>query len=136
MQDHTEQHLDKLAKKVMQTSSLESPTKDFTANIMSQIEGVSIAASTSYKPLISKLGWAAIVLILMGISSFVMFSNLESTSLLDKIDFSFISNNKVTNAVSGITFSKIIMYIVVLFGGLWFVQIQLVKRQLEKSLNY
>lgn len=136
MQDHTEQHLDKLAKKVMQTSTLESPTKDFTANIMSQIEGVSITASTSYKPLISKFGWAAIVLILMGISSFVMFSNLESTSLLEKIDFSFISNNKVTNAVSGITFSKIIMYIVVLFGGLWFVQIQLVKRQLEKSLNY
>ena len=111
MQEHTEQHLDKLAKKVMQTSSLESPTKDFTASIMSQIEGVSLAPSTSYKPLISKLGWAAIVMILMGISSFVMFSNLESTSLLEKIDFSFISNNKVTNAVSGITFSKIIMYI-------------------------
>lgn len=56
MEPHTEQHLDKLVERVIKSSPLESPSKDFTANIMSKIETASVGTSTVYKPLISKAG--------------------------------------------------------------------------------
>jgi len=136
MQEHTEQHLDKLTKKLIQSSSLESPSQGFTANVMYQIESLNISRTTTYKPLISKVGWAAIITILVGISAYVMLTNVESISWFDKVDLSILSNNKLTNTISGITFSRVMIYSIVMFGLLWFVQIQLVKKQLERQLKF
>ena len=96
MKEHTEQHLDDLAKKVMKSSSIKSPSLDFTANVMKQVEHVSIGETVTYKPLISKYGWFGIIAILIGVSIYVMFGNVESSSMLEAIDYSIISNNKVT----------------------------------------
>ena len=87
MKDHTEQHLDNLAKKALKSSLLESPSNDFTANIIKQIEPIKIGSSTVYKPLISKYGWFGIITILIGISVYVMFGNVESSPLLETIDY-------------------------------------------------
>ena len=136
MKKHTEQHLDKLAKKAMKSSLLESPSSDFTATIMKQIEPIKLGASTVYKPLISKYGWFAIIAILIGISVYVMFGNVESSALLETIDYSIISNNKVTDALSGFTISKTLMYAIGFFGLVFFIQIPLMKYYLNKQLNF
>lgn len=136
MKEHTEQHLDKLAKKAMKSSLLESPSVDFTANIMKQIEPIKIGYSIAYKPLISKYGWFGIIAILIGISVYVMFGNVESSPLLETIDYSVISNNKVTDILSGITFSKTLMYAIGFFGLVFFIQIPLMKHVMNKRLGY
>jgi hypothetical protein len=137
MKEHTEQHLDKLAKKVMKSSSIESPSLEFTANIMSKIE-VSISSSvTVYKPLISKSAWLLIsILVIGGLSYGIFGSGLESLGWFDTIDFSIISNNKLTEAISGITISKTLMYAVGFCGLLFFVQIPMMKHYLDKRLDF
>ena len=44
--------------------------------------------------------------------------------------------NKVTEAISGITFSKTLMYAVGLSGLLFFVQIPMMKHFFDKRLEY
>jgi len=136
MQDHTEQHLDKLAKKVMQSSSLESPSLDFTANIMANIEASGISHITVYRPLISKHTWLIVAILILGGLSYSIFGNLEGLGWVDKVDLSVISNNRVTEAISGITFSKTLMYAVGVCGLVFFIQIPMMKHYMDKRLEY
>ncbi len=135
MKDHTEQHLDNLAKKAMKSSMLESPSSNFTANIMKQIEPIKIGSATVYKPLISKYSWFGIIAVLIGVSVYMMFFNVESSPLLETIDYSVISNNKVTDVLSGIKFSKTVMYAIGLFGLVFFIQIPLMKHLMNKRFD-
>lgn len=137
MKEHTEQHLDKLAKKVMQSSSLESPSLDFTANIMAKVETSAINHTTVYTPLISKRAWLVISILVIGSLSYALFGNdLERLGWFSTIDFSIISKNKITEAISRITFSKTLMYAVVFFGIVFFIQIPMMKYYVEKHLKY
>ncbi|MCH7525660.1 MAG: hypothetical protein IIC74_11880 [Bacteroidetes bacterium] len=137
MKEHTEQHLDKLAKKVIQLSSLESPSLDFTAKIMDKIEVSTASSITVYKPLISKRMWLLIsILVIASLSYGIFSSGLENLGWFDKVDFSIISNNKVTEAISGITFSKTLIYAIVSFGLMMCVQIPYLKNYFDKRLEY
>jgi len=137
MKEHTEQHLDKLAKKVMQLSSLESPSLDFTAKIMAKVEASATSSITVYKPLISKSGWLIIsILVIGGLTYGIFSSGLEGLGWFDNIDYSIISNNKVTEAISGITFSKTLMYAIGLCGLVFFIQIPMMKHYFDKRLEF
>ena len=137
MKEHTEQQLDKLAKKAMQSSLLESPSLDFTANIMAKVKDLAISHITVYKPLISKRSWLLISILVIGSLSYAILGNgFESLGWFDNIDYSIISNNKVIEAISGITFSKTLMYAVGLCGLLFFVQIPMMKHYFDKQLEY
>jgi hypothetical protein len=136
MKEHTEQHLDNLAKKAMTSSGLKSPSIDFTANVMKEIEPIKIGSSTVYKPLITKYGWFGIIAVLIGVSIYMTLGNVEGFTLLDTVDYSVISNNKVTSVLSGITFSKTVMYAIGFFGLVFFIQIPLMKHIMTKRLEY
>jgi hypothetical protein len=137
MKEHTEQHLDKLAKKVIQLSSLESPSLDFTANIMAKVEVSATSNITVYKPLISKRVWLLISILVIGSLFYGIFGNgLEGLGWFNSIDYSIISNNKVTEAILGITFSKTLMYAVGLCGLMFFIQIPMMKHYFDKRLDF
>ena len=136
MQDHTEQHLDKLAKKVMQSSILERPTLDFTANIMAKVKASGISHVTVYKPLISKRTWIIVAVLILGGLSYGIFGNIEGLGWVDKVDLSVISNNKITEAISGFTMSKTLMYAIGVCGLVFFIQIPMMKHLLNKRLEY
>jgi len=136
MKEHTEQHLDNLAKKTMISSGMKSPSVDFTANVMKEIEQVSVGESVQYKPLITKYGWFVIIAVLIGASIYMTLGNVEGFTLLDTVDYSVISNNKVTSLLSGITFSKTVMYAIGFFGLVFFIQIPLMKHIMNKRLEY
>lgn len=137
MKEHTEQHLDKLAKKVMQLSSLESPSLDFTAKIMAKVKASATSSITVYKPLISKSGWLIIsILVIGGLTYGIFGSGLEGLGWFDNIDYSIISNNKVTEAISRITFSKTLMYAIGLCGLVFFIQIPMMKHYFDKRLEF
>jgi membrane-associated PAP2 superfamily phosphatase len=137
MKEHTEQHLDELAKKVMQSSPLEKPSLDFTANIMAKVDAITTNNITVYKPLISKRMWLVIAVLVVGSLFYGVFgSGLEGLSWFDKVDFSIFSNNKITDAISGIKFSKTLIYAVGLCGLVFFIQIPMMKHYLDKRLEY
>ncbi|TDJ06678.1 MAG: hypothetical protein E2O67_03435 [Deltaproteobacteria bacterium] len=137
MKEHTEQHLDKLAKKVMQLSSLESPSLDFTAKIMAKVEASATSSITVYKPLISKSGWLIIsILVIGGLTYGIFSSGLEGLGWFDNVDYSIISNNKVTEAISRITFSKTLMYAIGLCGLVFFIQIPMMKHYFNRQFEY
>jgi len=137
MKEHTEQYLDKLAKKVMQSSLLESPSLNFTDNVMAKVEASAKSNITVYKPLISKRAWLIISILVVSSLSYGIFgSGIESIGWFSKVDFSIISNNKVTEAISGITFSKTLMYAVGLCGLLFFIQIPIMKHYFDKRYEY
>lgn len=135
MEPHTDQHLDKLVERVIKTSPLESPSIDFTANIMSKIETASVGVSTAYKPLISKTGWMLIILALLSVSIYMMIGSVSS-SWLEPLDYSVISNNKVSEAISGITFSKSSTYAIVLLGIMFLIQVPILKNYYNKQLEF
>ena len=99
MQDHLEQRLDKLAKKVIKSAKLESPSLDFTANVMQEIEASQVSHITVYKPLISKRAWFVIAILIIGGLAYSIFGGLQSSPLLENVDLSIISNNQVTNTL-------------------------------------
>lgn len=137
MVEDINKHIDSLVEKVVKESSLESPSLDFTSNIMSQIEAVLQNEITVYEPLISKRVWLAISILVIGSLSYGILGNgLESLGWFDNIDYSIISNNKVTEVISGITFSKTLMYAVGLCGLLFFIQIPMMKHYFDKQLEY
>ncbi len=137
MKDHSEQHLDKLAKKVIQFSSLEKPSLDFTANIMAKVDAIATNNIMVYKPLISKRTWFVIAILVVGSLSYGVFgSGLEGQSWFDKVDLSIFSNNKITDAISGIKFSKTLIYAVGLCGLVFLIQIPMMKHYLDKRFEY
>lgn len=137
MEDHTEQHFDKLAKKVMQSSLLESPSLDFTNNVMAEVKANVASDITVYEPLISKRTWFILsVLFTGGLIYSLLGTDFESLGWIGEIDFSVISNNKVTEALGGITVSKILAYAIGFFGLVFFIQIPMMKHYFDKRLEF
>ena len=135
MKNNTDNHLDKLFKKVMQESLLEAPSSDFTTNVMSQINALKVSDVTVYKPLISKMGWFVIATVVVSISGYFVFNNtLEGINWFNTIDFSIITNNKITEALSGFTLSNKTVYAVVLFGIMLFIHIPILKKRFDEEL--
>ncbi len=136
MEDHTEQHFDKLAKKVMKMSLLESPSLEFTANVMAGVKAAPVNDITVYKPLISKRMWLTISILILGSLSYVIFGNgIEDLGWFDNVDLSIISNNKVTDALSGMTISKTLAYAIGIFGLVFFIQIPMMKHYFDKRMS-
>ena len=73
--DTTEKHIETLTKKIMKEVPLESPSLNFTANVMSQLRPKTV--SIPYKPLISKKVW---FLVAACIAVLVFFSINNSVS--------------------------------------------------------
>ena len=135
MQEHTEQHLDKLAKKVVQSSALEKPSLDFTQHVMSKIEG-SVNTVTVYKPLFSKTTWFTLALISIAGLSYILFGNvMQGEGWFNSIDFSIITNNKISALISGLSVSKTVIYTLIVFGAMFFIQIPMMKHYLNKRLE-
>jgi hypothetical protein len=134
MKQHTEQHLDKLAKKVIKSSAIESPSLDFTADVMKQVEQVSENETLTYKPLISKYGWLCIIAILVGVSVYMIVGNIDNPSWLGTIDFDIV-NNKIPALFSGLKISKTFLYAIGFFGLVFFIQIPLMKHVINKRLE-
>ncbi len=131
MNKETDTYLDDLSKELIKGDTIESPSIDFTASVMKEIEALNVS-SASYKPLISKIGWLAIIVIAIVISFIIYSNNLMSSSLLD---LSVLSENKLFEVISSLKISKTLIYAIVLFGVMFSIQIPLLKSHFNKQLN-
>jgi hypothetical protein len=135
MKEQADTSVENLVNKMMTSSTLESPSADFTSQILSKIEALQQSKTVVYQPLISKRVWATIVGICVAFLVYVFYTtSIESSSWFATIDFSKFTNNRVSESLSDYTFSKTMMYAIVFLSVMVFIQIPLLKNYFEKRL--
>lgn len=136
MKDNIDKHIEKLVDKTMKKASLESPSFNFTNTVMTQVKALENNTITTYKPLISKPMWFTILIITLAIVFYIVFGmNTAEASWLNFIDLSILTDNKFSDAMSGFKVSNTVMYGVVLFGIMLFIQVPILKHYFDKSLT-
>jgi len=131
MKEHSNKPIEKLVDKVMKSSSLETPSFDFTANVMSQVMADTKSGVTVYKPLISKAAWVVLFLVATVLIVFLIYNNESySLGLLDKVDLS-----KIANLFSGIKISQTAMYSLLMFAIMLCIQVPLLKHYFNKRFE-
>ena len=135
MNEKVDKQIEKLVKKSMETQSLESPSSNFTSMVMNKVLDLDKSTITVYKPLISKPMWFAIMFCMLVLFLYIIFGqNTTESGWLNFIDLSVLTDNKFSNAISGIKVSKTVLYSVVLFGIMLFIQVPILKRYFDKQL--
>lgn len=135
MKNNIDKHLEKLTSKLMEETSLESPSFDFTDNIMSQVQIIKTSDVTVYKPLISKSIWILIALGFITLIGYLIFGTTSQESeALFTINFDVLFNNRFTETLSAMKFSDTLMYAVVSLGIMLFIQIPLLKNYFDNRL--
>ncbi|OEJ98941.1 hypothetical protein A8C32_07060 [Flavivirga aquatica] len=136
MKEKENKYLNNLTKKVIQEGSLECPSFNFTDDIMSQIELLDKKHIIIYKPLISKTIWSLILASFFILILYIVFgTQTESTGWLNKINFSILLNNKISNMLTGFKVSKKFVYAIVFLGIMTVFQVLLLKQYFNKRFQ-
>src|SRR6187551_2794563 len=123
MKTNPDEELEKIVEKLMQETSLEKPSPDFTTKVMFQAYAADTGTTTLYKPLISKRAWFIIFGIIFFLLVFLVSKgNAQSDVWLNLINIGEI-NNKFINSFTGFKFSAITIYSVVLSAIMLMIQI-------------
>ena len=131
MKEQTNKHIETFVDKVMKSSTLETPSFDFTSKVMLHVSATSTSTVTVYKPLISKTAWVIMLLLTTVIIVYSLFSKDTSTlGLFDKLDFS-----KVFKLFSGVKISQTAMYSLLMFAVMLFIQVPLLKHYFNKRFE-
>lgn len=138
MNANTDKYIEKLVNKMMKETSLEVPSIDFTDEVMDRVLALSSSKATVYKPLISKKGWVLISIGFIAITSYAIFGfKSEPSGFMNSIDFSILSNNKITHTLSSlkapsVSISKAFGYALMFLGLMICIQIPFLKHYLNQ----
>ena len=130
------QEINAFVKKYVSDLQLESPSTDFTSNIMDVILNIELSKSTViYKPLISKKGWFLVLSILTAIL-IVPLRGVESKWItFPELNFSFLEKVNFTGLLDGFTVSNTVVYTACLFALLLSIQLFYLKGYFEKQIS-
>lgn len=135
MNDNIDKHIEKLVDNTIKNSKLESPSLDFTNIVMTRVNAIQKSTLTTYQPLISKPWWFAIfVMALLVVLYIILGPSTNESNWLSLIDLSVLKDNKLSTILSGFKVSKIVMYSVVLFGIMLFIQVPILKNYFDKRI--
>jgi hypothetical protein len=124
----SDKNIEKFIDKIMAESTLESPSIDFTSNVMSQILVAERSKIQHYKPLISTPIWIVILGSLLSLILYTAFGNEPYNS---EIGYSYIVN--ISNIFSEMHFSKNTIYAVLIVPLMILVQITVLKNYYDKK---
>ncbi|MBS7255054.1 hypothetical protein [Flavobacterium branchiicola] len=125
----SDKNLENLIDKMMAENTLQSPSADFTSNLMSQILVAEKAKIKPYKPLISKSMWVFIgsaVLLLVVYN--ILFAGAENNLEIGKV-----YSDKISAIFSGVHFSKSILYAILIVPFMILIQIGVLKNYFDKK---
>jgi len=132
MKEKEAKELEKLVAKAMQKSSLETPSFQFTDNVMAAINVQEQNATVRYRPLIPKYIWVAIAAIVIGFTAYIWFLVQPAPLDLPTLSFDFMENNPISQEVAAISPSKITSYAILLLALMLCVQIPMLKQYFDK----
>jgi hypothetical protein len=124
------------AKKYVKEIPKETPSVDFTANLMKSITQLETVRKTIvYKPLISKKGWFVVVLGIIAVFFIPFNSSKEQAFTLPKLNFSFLEKLSFSGVFENLSVSNTTFIIALIFGLLMSIQIVYLKEYFEKRLH-
>lgn len=127
MEENKQTQLDAFLKKQLQEIPLESPSQNFTSNIMDVIQQEQ-SAVIKYKPLISKKIWFVVAAAIVAVFFFIPFEKKEG-GLLEKVsfDFSFLDQVNISGLFSGLSVSTTTFYALLFFAIMILIQVVYLK---------
>ncbi|MBC5836356.1 hypothetical protein [Flavobacterium muglaense] len=128
--------LESIVNKAMKSSSLQSPTIDFTAQLMMQVSAMSQSKATIYKPLISRKGWSLIAALFALIIAYVLYGpQQETSSWMEMTNVNSVVMDKISSTAFGFSVSKIVLYAVSCLSVLVLVQVSFLKLHFDKRFH-
>lgn len=135
MDSKTDKKLDEFTEKLLKDFSLETPSFDFTTQVMSKVEALVDSQVTEYKPLISNRIWVVLAMLVLGAFSFLILGDVQMEStLLSAIQSDIKSNLQVLN-LPDFEISNVFLYAVIGFTFFISLQILLLKNHFDKRLT-
>ncbi|PKV52317.1 hypothetical protein ATE84_4428 [Aquimarina sp. MAR_2010_214] len=122
-------------KYLIKEAGLETPSENFLKNVMEQVELSTIEISPTYKPLISKKVWFIIGVIVAVLLCMIPFLSDGKESILNNVNFSFLNKLSIKNPFSNFTFHKTTIYGISFLALLFFIQITILKRRIDKRFS-
>lgn len=133
MKENEDKQLENLVEKAMRQSVLETPSFDFTTNLMLKVENMKQSPTTIYQPLISKHMWFWIFTGFVAFVAYIIFiTKPEASTWFSTIDI--LDTEKVSNMFNGIQLSRTVIYATIFFAVMLLVQIPLLKNYFDKRL--
>ena len=129
MKDKLKDELTGLTDKIMKEASLETPSNDFTINVMSRIE--ELGTSTVYQPLISKKMWVVIALGIAALMFLALSGSIESMTLFSDLRLNF----DLYKLLPSLSVSSPFMYGVFFLSILLIIQVPFLKYYFDKRLG-
>lgn len=124
-----DKNIENLIEKMMAENTLQSPSADFTANLMSQILVAEKVKIKPYKPLISISTWIFIgVALALLIAYNVFFAGTQNNLEIGKS-----YTDKISTIVSGIHISKTLLYAILIVPFMVLIQIGVLKNYFDKK---
>ncbi len=123
-------------KKYVKEIPIETPSLDFTSNLMQKIgELQPFKSAITYKPLISKKVWFIVFAAIIALVLIPFKSTDESLFTLPELNFSFLEKLNFSGLLENITVSSTTMYFAIIFSVLVAIQIFYLKGYFEKQIN-
>jgi len=128
--------IDAFAKKYVKEILTETPSIDFTSNLMKSITQLeSVKSKIVYKPLISKKGWFVVFAAVIAVIFIPFKSSEKGWFTLPEMNLSFLEKLNFSGMTQNVTVSNTTFIIALIFGLLLSVQIIYLKGFFEKRLH-
>ena len=131
-------HLEEInafTKKYIKEIPTETPSDDFTANLMKSITQLEpVKSVTTYKPLISKKGWFIVFTAIAALLFVPFISSNETLFALPELNFSLSDKIGFSGILENLSVSNTMLSITVVFGILVSIQIVYLKGFFEKRI--
>jgi hypothetical protein len=136
MEKQDNKFLDDLSRKIIIESGTESPSVNFSDEVMLEIRALNEIRTIVYKPLISKTSWFFIGISVLALVLYFLFFGTETktSKWMQSFDFSILSNIN-TDILPSLSVSKIFIYAVLFFGLMLCIQIPLLKSRFDKRFE-
>lgn len=128
--------IDKLVHKMMKKATLESPSFDFTAQIMEQVSSLKQSQATIYEPLISRKAWILICTGFATLMGYVLLGTQQELTSWDHfLDLNTFANDAFSIALHRFFFSNVMLYSLVFLSIMVLVQVSFLKMFFNKRFD-
>jgi hypothetical protein len=134
MKNREDKNMDKLIASLVSETSVESPSVDFTAKVMSGVFAVEKNTAFVYKPAISKKAWLIIFGIIIALFAVLLF-NTQLTSADNNFNLAFLHFDKFPKVLTAFQFSTLTANILFAASVMVFIQAFLLKTYLNKKFH-
>jgi len=134
MENSEDQNIEKLVERMLMNSEMESPSPDFTQNVMSAVYASQKSRKVIYKPIFSKRTW---FIIFTGIIAIFIYSffNLNQQTPWFEINFSLFKFDRLGKFLPNFRISFLTGYVILLAAIAVMVQIFFLKKHFDKQLE-